>query len=257
MKLLTGLTFLICILFPSWLLAQNTKDSLQIAVISDVHIMSPELLKADGEAFQNYVKHDRKMLKESPELLGVVIDRLLEVHPQVVLIPGDLTKDGEYVSHHFLADRYLSKLKSAGIRVFVVPGNHDVNNPHAEAFNGKEKERVRTVTPEEFAGCYASYGYGEAIARDEASLSYVVQFTDSVRLLCIDACKYKENDYDKNICVTGGRIKPETMSFIEIQTADARAKGMRVMAMMHHGIVQHWKWQDKVMKEYLVDDWKK
>lgn len=27
--------------------------------------------------------------------------------------------------------------------------------------------------------------------------------------------------------------------------------------MMHHGIVSHFNWQDKVMKEYLVEHWRK
>ena len=29
------------------------------------------------------------------------------------------------------------------------------------------------------------------------------------------------------------------------------------MMMMHHGIVSHFNWQDKVMKEYLVEHWRK
>ena len=27
--------------------------------------------------------------------------------------------------------------------------------------------------------------------------------------------------------------------------------------MMHHGLVRHWKWQDKVMDDYIVADWEK
>lgn len=32
---------------------------------------------------------------------------------------------------------------------------------------------------------------------------------------------------------------------------------MEVLMMMHHGIVSHFNWQDKVMKEYLVEHWRK
>ena len=30
-----------------------------------------------------------------------------------------------------------------------------------------------------------------------------------------------------------------------------------MIAMMHHGLVRHWKWQDKVMGDYIVADWEK
>lgn len=251
---------LIQFLLVAWcclpIMAQET-PGWKMAVISDIHILAPELLQEDGAAFQKYVSHDRKMLKESPDLLKASVDALLEKHPDVVLVTGDLTKDGEKLSHEYVAQRLLKPLREAGIRVYVVPGNHDVNNPHAVVFLGDTAQRTATVSSDEFAQCYQDYGYGQAIARDEYSLSYVVQLNDSVRLLAIDACKYEENDFDRNICVTGGRIKPETMNFIRLQTADAAQQGCSMLAMMHHGLVRHWKWQDKVMADYLVDDWKK
>ncbi len=229
--------------------------NIELAVISDIHIMDPALLHQDGKAFQDYIAHDRKMLCEGPDILNLVIDQILKAHPQVVLIPGDLTKDGATTSHHYVADNYLARLKSAGIQAFVIPGNHDVNNPHAVAFEGDTTVRVPTVSPDEFASIYADYGYGNAIARDPASLSYVAQLSDSIRLLAIDACKYYDNDFQKDSCVTHGRLKPETLDFIKTQVNDANNKGFRLLTMMHHGIVQHWTWQEKAMKEYLVENW--
>ncbi len=247
-------------MYGAWAMPGGKEDaqagSIQIAVISDVHIMEPSLLVNDGTAFENYVRRDRKMLKEGPDILNKVIERLLEARPQVVLVTGDLTKDGECVSHHYLADHFLSRLKAAGIRTLVIPGNHDVNNPRAVAYDGNDTHRVPTVSAAEFAACYADYGYGNAIARDSFSLSYVSQLSPSLRILAIDACRYEDNNYKKNVCVTAGRIKPETLAFIRAQANDARRKGIRMVAMMHHGLVQHWTWQDKAMKEYLVEDWK-
>lgn len=229
----------------------------KMAILSDIHVMAPELLQEDGPAFQDYVAHDRKMLKESPELLKACVEEVLREHPQVVLVTGDLTKDGESVSHRYVAQQLLKPLRDANIPVYVIPGNHDVNNPHAVVFLKDTVKRTATVSPQEFAECYRDYGYGQALARDAYSLSYVVQLNDSTRLLAIDACKYEENDYDLNTCVTGGRIKPATMDFIRRQVADAEAHGFRVLTMMHHGLIRHWKWQDRVMGDYLIDDWKK
>lgn len=47
------------------------------------------------------------------------------------------------------------------------------------------------------------------------------------------------------------------MDFIKAEADKAHKLGMNVMMMMHHGIVSHFKWQDKIMKEYLVNDWKR
>lgn len=238
------------------MLAQEA-SGLKMAVISDIHVMAPELLKEKGSAFEAYISHDRKLLEESPELLKACVAELVRQRPDVVLIAGDLTKDGERVSHEYTAQQLLKPLRNAGIAVYVVPGNHDVNNPHAVVFLKDTVQRTATVSPEEFATCYQDYGYGQAIARDEHSLSYVVQLNDSVRLLGVDACRYEENDFNRNICVTGGRIKPETMEFIRKQAVDAKEHGCRMLTMMHHGLVRHWKWQDKVMSDYLVAHWKK
>jgi DNA repair exonuclease SbcCD nuclease subunit len=39
---------------------------------------------------------------------------------------GDHTKDGELINHESVKD-LLQQLADAGIKVFVVPGNHDIN----------------------------------------------------------------------------------------------------------------------------------
>lgn len=229
----------------------------RMAIMSDVHLMAPQLLIHEGKAFDDYIANDRKMLVQSPELLDSVTEHVKEFHPQVVLITGDLTKDGERVSHELLVKHYLRPMEEQGIRVFVIPGNHDVNNPHARVYDGEKTERTTSVSAADFANIYKEYGYGEAIARDAHSLSYVVQLAPNVRLIAVDACEYENNNFDKDICVTAGRIKPETMDFIKRQTEEAHRQGADVLMMMHHGIVSHFNWQDKVMKEYLVDNWRK
>ena len=244
------------LMFGVTAMAQN--EALQrMAIMSDVHLMAPELLRQEGEAFDTYIANDRKMLVQSPELLDSVTRHVEAFRPQVVLITGDLTKDGERVSHEMLVNRWLKPMEQRGIRVLVIPGNHDVNNPHAKVYDGDNTERCATVSATDFATIYHDYGYGEAIARDAQSLSYVVQLDSKTRLIAVDACEYENNDFDKDICVTAGRIKPATMAFIKAQADEAHRQGMEVMMMMHHGIVSHFGWQDRVMKDYLVDHWRR
>ena len=197
------------------------------------------------------------MLTQSVELLDSVSSHISFFQPQAIFITGDLTKDGEKVSHKLLVDRYLKPLREQGIRVFVIPGNHDVNNPHAKIYDGNKTKRTTTISAGDFARIYNDYGYGEALAIDPHSLSYVVQLDPKTRLVAVDACRYEDNSFDKDICVTAGRIKPQTMQFIKTETDKAHKLGMEVVMMMHHGIVSHFDWQDKIMKEYLVADWKK
>ncbi len=228
----------------------------RMAILSDVHLMAPELLRQTGKAFDEYIAQDRKLLRESPELLDTAFAHVAAANPQVILITGDLTKDGERVSHEMLVNRYLRPARERGARIFVIPGNHDVNNPHAKVYDGDRTERTTTVSAADFAQIYKDYGYGEAIARDTASLSYVVQLDSRTRLIAVDACRYEDNDFDKDICVTGGRIKPQTMAFVRQQADEAHRLGQDVLMTMHHGIVSHFNWQDRVMGEYLVDNWK-
>jgi len=225
-----------------------------IAVVSDIHLMAPELVESDGKAFQECLSSDRKLLGESVELLDSVSERLMNTRPAFVFIPGDLTKDGEAVSHRLLVNRYLSLWRKAGIKVFVVPGNHDVNNPRAVRFDGDNSYRVKSVTAKEFATTYRDYGYGNAIARDKHSLSYVAQLQPGLRLLALDACRYEENDFQRNTCITSGRLKPQTLGFIRQQVDKARRDGAKIVAMMHHGVIPHFSLEKEILPEYLVKD---
>jgi len=95
-----------------------------------------------GKALETYLNGDRKLLLESDALLRKTVQLLLQENPDVVLIPGDLTKDGELVSHLGVAE-LLKPLREKGIKVLVIPGNHDINNPNAVAFHGDRVQRWR------------------------------------------------------------------------------------------------------------------
>ena len=90
---------------------------------------------------------------------------ILDLKPQMVLVTGDMTKDGERMSHQLVASQ-LQRLVDAGIHVLVVPGNHDINNPDAKVYDGDTTTPADTITRNEFAELYRNMGYDEQSRRD-------------------------------------------------------------------------------------------
>jgi 3',5'-cyclic AMP phosphodiesterase CpdA len=225
----------------------------RFAVISDTH-MYDHSLGVTGSAFEAVMNSDRKQLRESGELMDYAINEILRSDAQFVLISGDLTKDGELINHEVLTKK-LSRLTGAGKKVYVVPGNHDINILHsARSYSGASSTLVDTVTQEEFTRLYADFGYGEALYRDAGTLSYVAEPADGLWLLGIDACRYMENRpgvYE----MTGGKVSQSTSDWIVQVLQEAQRQNKAVIALMHHGAAEHWKGQGRLHPEYLIDDY--
>ncbi len=228
--------------------------AVRFMVFSDPHYFDSSL-GSEGKALQDYLDSDRKLLKHSRELMEVALSSIIASDADFVLVPGDLTKDGEMINHRIMAG-FLAEIENAGKKVFVVPGNHDINNPSAMRYSGDRTEKVETISPSEFADNYSAFGYGEAILRDANSLSYVAEPVDGLWLLGLDACRYKENP-PAGHPITSGKFSPETMVWLEQVLEDARNQNKAVLTMMHHGAVEHYQDQKKLYGEYVVDGYKK
>jgi 3',5'-cyclic AMP phosphodiesterase CpdA len=222
------------------------------AVLADPHLYDSRL-GTTGEAFEMYLAQDRKLLRESEAIADAAVAALLEAKPDFVLVAGDLTKDGCLSSHLKMAAK-LRRLERAGIAVYVVPGNHDINNPHAFAYDGPDTFPVQNVSPRQFKGIYARFGYSQACDRDPHSLSYAACPAKDVYLLAIDSCIYGENE-ELGYPVTGGRIRPETLAWIQDKAARAQANGKTVIAFMHHGVLEHYYGQTQLFPDYVIEDW--
>ena len=228
---------------------------LKIAVVSDIHYMDPSLLDSNGAAgiaFQAYLTQDPKLLQYSAAVFQKVMAQLLEAKPDILLVSGDITKDGEKIGHQAMA-AFFEKMQRAGIAVYVMPGNHDINNAKAKRYVGNNAYPVTMTTKTDFESIYANFGYRAAIARDTASLSYVVQLQPGLRLISIDASKYE--DYGPDGDVAEGRIKPATLTWILAQMALANKQHVRLFAMMHHNLIEHYAGQSQLDPGYVVDDY--
>ena len=232
-----------------------------IIVMSDIHVMAPQLLEKKGTAYENYLSQDPKLLEYSGEVLEYLVEKTLQRNPDLVIIPGDLTKDGELLSHQLVVN-ILGRLRSAGIPVIVVPGNHDIDNPEGCYFNGDNTRPAERTSPEQFKALYADFGYNQAYAKDPASLSFVCEPLQGLVLLCIDTNKYEENLYldkgdAKNYNQTSGRIRPATLTWMLAEADKARDLGKQVVLVQHHNIVQHYDAQSTLQGDYIVADYEK
>lgn len=234
---------LFCAAVSLWSACAWSANGKVIYVATDVHVMDSSLVINEGSALTYYISQDRKMLNQSIEAFQAVIDSAIIHQADVFLICGDLTKDGEKISHE-RASRMLRKALQAGIKTFVIPGNHDIRNPFAKYFDGDKTSPAEGITAEDFASIYRDYGYGDDNLRDQHSLSYVCEPIPGLTLLAIDASQYEKNTYTahgdaKDESVVGGAIKAGTLDWLLAQADEAKSKGNQIIAMMHQQLIEH------------------
>lgn len=202
----------------------------RILVASDMHYLSRNLTDLQ-KGFQYMVDHgDGKVMQYIWEITDAFVDEVISQRPDLVILSGDLTYNGEKESHTEFAGK-LEEIEAAGIPVIVIPGNHDINNSLAAQFVGDTSLGAENITPEEFEEIYQDFGYNEAVSRDPASLSYVYQVNDYTRALMLDTNQYEPRN------LVGGMIRDDTYDWIEEQMEEAWNLGMNVIPVGHHNLL--------------------
>ena len=231
----------ICMMALALMMAMATWAQTNIVVLSDTHVMGPGLLVNDGAAWQKELANDRKLFDYSQEVFDVLMETMLSEKPDMVLITGDLTKDGELLSHQYVAGQ-LNRLREAGIKTFVIPGNHDFGSKHALIFDGDQSSKAEVVSREQFTELYRNHGYEAGALRDETSLSYCCEPVDGLLLIGLDSGK-------------DGRLEESTLQWACQQAAQAQQQGKYVLAMMHHALLPHFNAEDQMLPSSVVQNY--
>ena len=214
----------------SWLVETGQVGAInnqKMVVLSDPHVMAPELLVSEGTAWTTYLSGQRKLVDYSQRLFDDMIVRIKrDLRPGLVLISGDLTKDGEQVSHQYVTSK-LDELRAIGIKTLVIPGNHDRgSNSDAVYYDGESTTAATVATNEWFATQYANYGYGVSSEREGTTLTYACEPITGLVVIGIDSG-------------TDGNVSETTLNWVVEKATAARASGKKVIAMMHHPLMPH------------------
>ena len=238
----------------------------KICVISDTHYY-PLNYVSDCEDYNTYVGGDPKMLAESGSIIDSALDMIEKDRPDLVLVSGDLTKDGERLGHQNMAKKLQKIEDDTDAEVFVINGNHDIYNYQDSCtFENGKKEQATTTTPADFKEIYGAFGYnGEHSAqyytppegKRAGGLSYSVTVGDYV-IIGIDSGRYSpdaDTGMDTNEHITAGRIDASLLPWVKQRVEEANENGKTVIGLMHHGLVPHFSKEAELLSEYVVDDW--
>ena len=269
LSLLLAVVLVFTLTVPA-LAAEKPQDmNLRIAVMSDLHYLPPDMI-ADTEDFEHAFNSDRKLLKESSSVLREMLERVRADKPDILLVSGDLTKDGEQECHAALA-KQLQQLQQdvPGLKIYVINGNHDIRNYNAKNFNtadGKAVPATRTE-PEDFKRIY-DFVYSDptvlatftpAEGNKAGGLSYVARPVEGLTVIAMDTCRYSSdntsNGDDEH--ETSGAISADLEKWVIEQTAAAKARGDLVIGLEHHGLVPHFDVQPTILPMYLVNGYER
>ena len=215
----------------------------RIMLISDPHVLAPGLIINKGKALDDTNLLDRKLNDYSSAIFDEIIAVALKEKPDLFLISGDLTKDGELLGHQYVVQK-LYELKEAGIRALVVPGNHDMGTVNALYYDGDNSYKAETINTQQFSEMYKDFGYGADIEQEPTTLTWCCEPFDGLVLIGIDTGHEGSS--------LNGVISHATYEWVQQRAKAATAAGKQVVVMMHHALFPHVTNAEKASSTYAV-----
>ena len=216
---------------PGALSVRDKNVQSRVVIATDVHYLADQLADGKCESFMEMAEEsDGRVLPYLWEITDAFFDEVSEIRPDVLIVSGDLTMEGEKLSHQEFAEK-LGSLEDEGIQVLVIPGNHDINNGAAKGYREDTIYPTASDTAGELAQIYEDYGYLEAEERDGYSLSYVYKLDDYFQFLMLDSCQYDP------VNLVGGALENETYEWAEGVLEKSWETGVRTIPVTHHNLL--------------------
>lgn len=211
----------------------EANEDLTIWMVTDIHYIAPEL-HDNGAAFaemkQTAVGKD---IARIDSIMQALVWEAAKEKPELLIVSGDLTFNGEYESILGLA-KYFRQIEENGTQVSVIPGNHDIHSSWARRFVGSEMEKAKQISPTAFRETFADFGYDLATHQDPDSLSYVIEPKPNYPIMMMDTNIYSDTETSKSP-TTEGKIKIETAAWL----AKYFEENAPAIWVGHHPILAH------------------
>lgn len=205
---------------------------LKLTFIADTHFYSKSL-GTSGSRYELRSGSDQKCLAETDEIIDAAFSRIADSDTDCVLIAGDVSNDGEMVSHLEFREK-LYKLKQKK-KVYLITATHDWCNDlnprryvDDDVFND-----VSVMSAKELPDFYRDFGPDDAISKfitHIGTCSYVVQLSENVRLLALNDDKNEHNH---------AGFTEEHFCWIEEQIKKAYDDDCLIIGMEHHLLMPH------------------
>ncbi len=260
-------------------------DEVDFAILSDTHYFASSSMgytDEDRQEFNEMMLMNNSTTGLAPALTKAAMANITAMAKNgeidFLLIPGDLTRNAEKAAHLELASMLAQFEADTGVPVYVVVGNHDINNQRAMYYDGDELVSVKKnpelraqldTTPEEFEEIYKDFGYsaeGGYYSRykakadnSEGSLSYAIDIDDNYRLIAIDSQLYSADNTDsgENEQETAGHISDALLEWAVKECEKATADGKTILGMCHTNFIPHFETEVDLFDNFVLRGWEK
>jgi predicted phosphodiesterase len=194
----------------------------RFGIVSDLHIAVPHTISGSPRRFH--------LVEVSIPALEKALAHFETLDLDFLLIPGDLTQNGEFENHRWLQQR----LQSLPFPAYVIPGNHDV--PYLASNDG-------SIAFADFPSYYRDFGY-----QNTEKLYYTCEVVPGVKLIALNSNQF---DRDGNQL---GCLDEEQLQWLEKTLREAEDK--LVLVTIHHNVIEHIPGQSdrELGKRYMLDN---
>jgi 3',5'-cyclic AMP phosphodiesterase CpdA len=194
----------------------------RFGIISDLHIATPQTIDNIPNRFH--------LVEVSIPALQKALTHLESLNLDFLLLPGDLTQNGEPENHRWLVDQ-LSQLP---FPAYVIPGNHDIPTLDATEKN---------IGTKDFSSYYQQFGY-----QDTQELYYGREILPGVQLIGLNSNNFARDSNQQNY------LDAEQLTWLKT-TLDNLSDRL-VLVTIHHNVIEHLPGQSQHLlgRRYMLDN---
>lgn len=198
----------------------------RFGIASDLHIAVEETIFHHPKRFH--------LVEVSIPSFKKVVEHFKTLDLDFLLLPGDLTQDGEPQNHQWLSDY----LKTLPFPVYVIPGNHDI-----PTLTGENPGKHPAIPYEKFPDYYSYCGY-----QNTDQLYYTAELYPRVQLVALNSNIFDETG--KQL----GCLDEEQFQWLENLLPTLEDKF--VIVMIHHNVIEHFPGQSAhaISMRYMLDN---